>query len=74
MTTLKEILDSLNSEQKSLLLYAFEYGLTQYVILPDGRYIGVNTVSVHYLIPDLKLSRGVWSVGQIIMKNAPAML
>lgn len=63
-TTLRECLDSLNDEQRRLLMYAFEHELSQYVLMQDGRYIGVNTRSIPYLFPDFKMCTGVWSVGE----------
>lgn len=63
MPTIKEILDGLRPIERSALYYAFERGLTYHVILPDNKFIGVNTEKVGFLIPDPTISRGCWSVG-----------
>lgn len=61
MRTIKEILDSLPAENKRLLMYAFEHGLSQYVELPDNRYIGVNSNGVKHLF--IEQAAGAWSTG-----------
>jgi len=63
MTNIKQTIDSLNQEQKRKLMYAFENQLTQYVELPDSRYVGVNTERLKHLNPEQKA--GVWSYGTI---------
>lgn len=64
MTTLKDILNSLPLEDRRRLDYAFEYGLSQHVILPDQRYIGVNiNPKASHLEPETIL--GKWSIGKI---------
>lgn len=73
-TTLKELLDGLSVEERRLLMYAFEYDLTQYVILPNGRYLGVNASKVKYLVPDLSMSSGKWSTGDCKIPNPPKCL
>lgn len=60
---IKPVLDSLNSEQKRLLMYAFENGFAQHIKLKGGRFIGVNITNQ----PTLKVEEtaGAWSIGVI---------
>lgn len=63
-TTIKELLDSLSPEDRRLLSYAFEHDLSQFVVLPDGQYVGVNldpTKQTDLNEPDMRA--GVWSAG-----------
>lgn len=67
MITLREMLNSLDDSDRRRLNYAFENGLQQFAILKDGKYIGVNTEKVKYLIPETKV--GVWAVGTVADKT-----
>lgn len=63
-TTIKEILDKLPDSDRRLLTYAFEHELSQFVVLSDGQYIGVNLDlrrQGNLNPPDMKA--GVWTVG-----------
>jgi len=60
--TIKEVLNSLDDKDRRLLMYAFEQGIAQYVSLPNGKYIGVNTINMKHLIPEQEA--GVWSYGR----------
>lgn len=69
MTTIREVLDTLPGPERDQLMYAFEHGLAQFVLLPDGRYIGVHARRIPYLEPDPKLTVEPWSVGSIKGKD-----
>lgn len=60
--TIKEILDKLSDTDRRTLDYAFENGMSQFVRLPHGRFIGVNIAYLSYLNPTLKA--GKWSYGK----------
>jgi hypothetical protein len=61
--TIKEIMDSLPDDKKSQLMYAFEHDFTQFVELPDNKYIGVNTSHIQHLTKEQVA--GNWYVGEI---------
>lgn len=61
--TIKAILDTLKEDERRALFFALEQDLTHYVLLPEGRFIGVNTENVAFLEADPSISRGNWSVG-----------
>lgn len=63
--TLKSVLDSLSEEKRRLLMYAFEYDIEQWIVLPGGKFIGVNIVRVPFLIPDPKMTAGRWCYGDV---------
>lgn len=64
-STIKQILDSLKPEEKARLMLAFEHGVSQYVKMSDGRYIGVYLQPLAHLTPDPKMCAGAWSVGAV---------
>lgn len=41
---ISEIIDTLTSNQRAQLMYAFENSFSQRVVLKDGSFIGVNIV------------------------------
>jgi len=61
--TIKEVLDNLSDSQKRQLYYAFESEVSQYIELPDSKFIGVNIGHLKHL--NVELATGVWAVGQI---------
>jgi phage-related protein len=61
MITLKSALDSLPSEQRRQLMYAFEHRLTQYVPLSDNEFLGVNVGGIKHL--EVRQAAGVWAYG-----------
>ena len=63
MKTIKETLDSLRDHERQQLFYGFEHSFAQYVILPGGRFIGVNIGNVKHL--EIEQSAGVWALGKI---------
>ena len=60
---IKDILDTLQDEQRNQLMYAFEQGFTQIIIYEPGKFIGVNVQNVGNL--DLVNQEGVWATGRI---------
>jgi hypothetical protein len=62
VSTLKNILDGLKSEERARLIHAFESHFSQYVTLPGDRFIGVN-ITHHNFIKETEA--GVWSTGTI---------
>ena len=63
MTTIREILDSIGPQDRATLRYAFQNNIAQYVVLPDGRYLGVYAHRIPYLQQDPQLTVEPWSVG-----------
>ena len=62
MEKLKKELDRLDDQKRSLLMYAFEQGLSQYVEIRDG-FIGVNVENIEHL--EIIEQKGAWSYGRI---------
>lgn len=63
MTTIKEILDTLNDEDRRLLMFAFQHELGQIVSLGDGKFVGVNVDRIQHL--SIEQRAGVWASGVI---------
>ena len=63
MATFKEILDSLDSDKRKLLFYAFENEMCQYVEYGESKFIGVNIKNQSHLKPTETV--GVWSMGDV---------
>jgi len=58
-----DILNALEPEQHSQLMYAFEQGFSQIIIYKPGRFIGVNISNIRNL--DLVNQEGDWSCGTV---------
>ena len=56
-----DVLRGLDPKDQRFLTYALENGLTQYVELSGGKFIGVNTHYLKHL--HTEESVGVWSYG-----------
>jgi hypothetical protein len=69
MSTIKEIFERLNDEERRQILYGFEHEFAQFVCLPDNKFIGVNVESVPQL--EIIQQTGVWAVG-IIKGEVPS--
>lgn len=67
MTTIKDTLDNLSPEQKRQLMYAFEHMLSQYISLPDGKFIGVHVDKIKNLHVTQKA--GVWAIGNEVKET-----
>jgi len=63
MSTIKNIFESLNEDDRRLLLYGFEHEFAQYVCLPDNRFIGVNITNVKHL--EITDEAGAWAIGTV---------
>ncbi len=63
---IKQLLDKLKHEERRQLMYAFEHQVSQYIELPDGKYLGVNTQHIKHL--QAEEVAGSWSYG--IIKGA----
>lgn len=61
--SLKTILDGLKPEERRQLMYAFEHGIAQHIVLKDKKFIGVNVEH----IKNLKVTEraGAWASGEI---------
>ena len=61
--SLKSILDNLEIEDRRRLIHAFNQHLSQHIVLPNNRFIGVNIS-----IPNFQVEEqvGVWSTGKVI--------
>lgn len=60
---IKEILDKLKPDQKRLLMYAFENEFSQYITLPDNKFIGVNAHNIKHL--QVEEQAGKWAYGSV---------
>lgn len=63
MHSIKEALKSLTVDKRSLLDYAFENGLSEYVIIANKWFIGVNVEGNPNLI--VIETKGLWSFGEV---------
>lgn len=61
---LSELLKLLTKEQKHQLRYAFEQGISQYIELPNNKFVGVNLQPTSVL--KILESKNEWSAGEII--------
>ncbi len=61
--TVKDLLKELSEEEHSLLMYAFEQGIGQYIRLPGNRFIGVNVNHIKSL--EIVEEINTWSVGYV---------
>ena len=62
--TMRERLNSLSLNQQRILQYSFENQFSQYVELPNNKFIGVGVQSLKNL--KIEESAGTWSYGSII--------
>lgn len=61
---LKEILNTLNEADRSLLTVAHEIGVEQIIVLPNRFFIGVNVPRIdRYIVIEEK---GDWCYGEIV--------
>ncbi len=67
-TSIKELLDELTEEERRTLNYAFENLFAQYILLPDGRYIGVH-LDGHPGLSEPDMRAGKWSSGATVLKT-----
>jgi len=67
MKTIKEILDNLKDHERQQLMYGFEHEFTQFVCLPNNKFIGVNVTNVQHL--EVEQQVGVWCTGTVIGGN-----
>ena len=69
MSTIREIFETLNDDERRQILYGFEHEFAQFVCLPDQKFIGVNVENV----PQLEITQqtGVWAVG-VVKGEVPA--
>ena len=65
---IKKILARLTDQQRSQLMTAFEGQFEQYIILHNGKFIGVNVRPIKGLL--IEESAGVWSYGSILGEKA----
>ena len=63
MSTIKDALDSLREYERRQLMYGFEHSFSQFVCLPNGRFIGVNIKNIKHL--EVEQEAGVWAIGKI---------
>lgn len=61
--SLKNILDSLKPEERRQLMYAFEHGIAQHIVLPGNKFIGVNVEHIKNLVVTEKA--GDWASGDV---------
>lgn len=61
---IRELLDKLPSEDRKMLMYAFENLMTKFVVLEDNVFIGVNVSH----LPNLKIEEeaGYWACGKVV--------
>lgn len=61
---INEIYKLLSKEQRELLNYAFETGISQLVELPGSKFIGVNIVATKYMTIEEEANK--WAVGRFV--------
>ena len=61
--SIKTILDSLSDEQRRQLMYAFEHEFSQFIKLPENKFIGVNISPIGHL--KIQEAVGKWAYGDI---------
>ena len=64
---IRDVLDKLSQADRAHLMYAFEHELSQFVKLPENKFVGVNITAV----PNLRIKEaiGVWAYGDIKNDN-----
>jgi hypothetical protein len=60
---IKDALETLSQNDRELLMYSLNEGLSHYVELPNNRFIGVNINNPNFNIEEEK---GAWSYGEIV--------
>ena len=60
---IRAVLDKLSDSDRAHLMYAFEHELSQFVKLPEDKFVGVNVTAVPHL--RIQESVGVWAYGDI---------
>ncbi len=60
---IKEVIDGLPPQQKGQLMHAFENEFSQFIRLPDNKFIGVNVQTIKHL--KIIESAGCWFYGII---------
>ena len=63
MTTMRDRLNRLTVQQQRQLQYSFENQFSQYIELPDNKFIGVGVQSLKHL--QIEESAGTWSYGTL---------
>ena len=63
--TISDILKQLPKEDRTLLNYAFEHGLSQYVEYTPGKFVGVNIAKENFKNLTHETVAGNWSKGEI---------
>ena len=63
LSVLREAINNLSEGDRQQLMYAFEEGLSQWIELPDGKFVGVNVQG----LPQLTIieQSGLWAYGDI---------
>jgi len=69
--TMLDRLNNLTVEQRRRLQYSFEQQFSQYVELPDGKFLGVGVDSLKHL--QVEERAGTWSYGTIRGKDNQAV-
>jgi len=64
---LKSIIDSLKPEDRARLFHAFDHYFSQFVILPNNKFIGVNMICKSNFIVEEQV--GAWSFGSTITND-----
>jgi hypothetical protein len=63
MISISAILKTLKPNERRILDYAHEHGISQYVEFSPGRFVGVDAERISYLA--IERSTGRWSTGSI---------
>ena len=59
---LRDIIDSLPTQERDQLMYAFEHEFSQDIVLPNGKFIGVNLTGKEAQL-EIVEEVGVWCYG-----------
>ncbi len=64
MKTIRQALDNISKEQLSVLMYAFEHGIPQFVKLSDDEFVGIHVEKIKHLKVEQSTENG-WAMGRI---------
>lgn len=63
MISISDVIKTLSPNQKAILDYAHEHGISQFIEFSPGKFVGVDAERIPYL--GINQSAGRWSIGVI---------
>jgi len=67
MNNIRQELSNLKPFEREQLKYAHQYNISQYIKLPNNRFIGVHCATIRHLI--IEESTNDWYIGRIQLPN-----